>query len=216
MENLRILLADDHEIVRLGARTIIEQRGWEVCGEAETGREAVKLAALLKPAVAVLDMGMPEMNGLEATREIKRMLPETEILILTGSNNEQVVREVFESGARSYINKVDATAHLGDAIQALGEHRPFFTSKVSEILFSRFLQPEKGSKSEAAGEPLTRREREIVQLLAEGRTTKEVAQLLGISVKTAETHRSALMGKLKIHNVAQLVLYAVRNGIVEA
>jgi DNA-binding NarL/FixJ family response regulator len=216
MGTLRILLADDHELVRIGARTIVEKRGWEVCGEAKTGHEAVKLVELLKPDVAVLDMGMPEMNGLEATREIKRLLPETEVLILTASSNEQLLRDVFESGARSYINKIDASVQLGDAIQTISEHKPFFTSKVSEILFARFLQPENVAKTEAPGEPLTRREREIVQLLAEGRTTKETADFLHISVKTAETHRNSIMNKLRVHNVAQLVLYAVRNGIVEA
>ena len=216
MKKLRILLADDHELMRQGARTVIEQRGWEVCGEAANGHEAVKMAEELRPDVAVLDLGMPELNGLEATREIKRLAPQTEVLILTGSSTEQLVRDVFESGARSYISKTDAARELADAIETVSRHKPFFTSKVSEILFARFLQSDKGGHTPAAGEALTRREREIVQLLAEGKTTKEVAQYFGISVKTVETHRAALMGKLRVHNVAQLVRYAIRNGIIEA
>ncbi len=216
MKKLRILLADDHELMRIGVRTLVERSGWEVCAEAATGREAIDLAEKLKPDVAVLDIGMPELNGLEATREIRRLVPGTEVLILTGVNTDQIVRDVFESGARSFISKTDAPRFLNEAIETVSQHKPFFTTKVSETLFARFLQPAGEARSETAGRPLTRRERAITQLLAEGQTTKEVAHHLGISVKTAETHRAAIMSKLRVHNVAGLIRYAIRNGITEA
>jgi two-component system response regulator NreC len=216
MKKLRILLADDHALVRGGVRSLIEKRGWEVCGEAANGREAVRLAEQLVPDVAVLDLGMPELNGLEATREIKRLLPQTEVLILTASTTEQLVHDVFEAGARSYIYKTDAPLQLVEAIETVSRHKPFFTSSVSEILFARFMQSDKAAAGAAPGEKLTRREREIVQLVAEGQTTKEAADYFGISVKTAETHRAAIMSKLRVRNVAQLVRYAIRNHIIEA
>jgi len=216
MGKLRILLADDHEFIRMGSRALIEKHGWVVCGEAKTGYEAIKLAEKLLPDVVVLDIAMPDLNGLEATREIKRLVPQTEVLILTGSTSEQLVKDVFESGARSYIYKTDAASQLVDAIETVSQHKPFFTSKVSEILFARFMQAENSRKADAPGEPLTRREREIVQLLAEGKTTKEVADFCKISVKTAETHRATIMAKLRVHNVALLVRHAIRNGIIEA
>jgi len=174
------------------------------------------MAGELNPDVAVIDIAMPELNGLEATREIKRLLPHVEVLILSGSQTEQLVRDVFASGARSYIYKTDAALQLVEAIETVSQHKPFFTSAVSEILFARFMQADGPKKSDSPGEPLTRREREIVQLLAEGQTTKEVSQYFGLSVKTVETHRAALMSKLRVHNVAQLVRYAIRNGIIEA
>lgn len=215
MKKLRILLADDHELVRFGVRALIEKRGWEVCGEASNGREAVRLAEQLAPDVAVLDVGMPELNGLEATREIKRLLPQAEVLILTASTTEQLVHDLFEAGARSYIYKTDAPLQLVEAIETVSRHKPFFTSKVSEILFARFMQADKAAAANP-GEKLTRREREIVQLLAEGQTSKEVADYFSISVKTAETHRAAIMSKLRVRNIAQLVRYAIRNHIIEA
>jgi DNA-binding NarL/FixJ family response regulator len=217
MKKLRILIADDHELIRTGTRALIEtNEHWEVCGEATNGREAVELAEKLKPDLVVLDISMPELNGLEATRQIKRLLPETEVLILTGSTTEQLVHDVFASGARSYIYKTDAGAQLTNAIETVSRHKPFFTSKVSEILFDRFMRSDKSKKQAHPGEPLTSREREIVQLLAEGKTNKEVADYFGISVKTAETHRAAIMRKLRLESVAHLVRYAIRNGFIEA
>jgi DNA-binding NarL/FixJ family response regulator len=217
VKKIRILVADDHELIRTGTRALIESvANWEVCGEAGNGREAVQMAEKSHPDVAVLDIAMPELNGLEATRQIKKTLPETEVLILTGSTTEQLVHDVFESGARSYIYKTDAGSQLIDAIEMVSRHKPFFTSKVSEILFDRFMRSDKSKKQAHPGEPLTAREREIVQLLAEGKTNKEVADYFSISVKTAETHRAAIMRKLRLESVAHLVRYAIRNGFIEA
>ena len=213
----RILIADDHEIVRRGLRALIEsQANWEVVGEAVTGREAVELARRFVPQVAVLDVSMPEMNGLEATRQILKALPQTEVLILTMHESEQVVREVLDSGARGYVLKSDAGRDLISAVEALRQRRPFFSSRVSEML----LQNYRGRQERPiAGDPprsrLTAREREIVQLLAEGKTNKEVASSLNISIKTAETHRTNIMNKLDLHSVTELVRYAVRNNMVE-
>lgn len=217
MKKLRILIADDHEVIRTGARALIEAKtNWEVCGEATNGRQAVELTAKMQPDVAVLDISMPELNGLEATRQIKKLVPETEVLILTGSTTEQLVHDVFESGARSYIYKTDAGTQLTEAIETVSRHKPFFTSKVSEILFDRFMRPDKSPKQAHPGEALTAREREIVQLLAEGKSNKELADYFSISVKTVETHRAAIMRKLRLDSVTHLVRYAIRNGFIEA
>ena len=216
MKKLRILLADDHEVVRQGLRRLIEKEpGWEVCGEADDGRKAVALAAKLIPDVAVLDMGMPELNGLEATRQIRRALPRTEVLIFTGEESEQLIHEVFETGARSYILKTDLSQHLIAAIRALGEHRNYFTTRISEVIFARYLDGASGAGKDKT-EGLTPREREIVQLLAEGKGNKEVGALLGISIKTVETHRAATMRKLRLDSFADLVRYAIRNKIISA
>ena len=210
---LRILLADDHEIVRRGARALIEQRGdWEVCAEAEDGRTAVALAEKSKPDIAILDFGMPELNGLEAARQIKHALPSCEVLVFTGENDDKLIHDVFAAGARSYILKNDISAHLIAAIEALGQHKHYFTDRISEVVFARYLT---GEKTEG-GRELTPREREIVQLLAEGKSNKEVASVLGISVKTAETHRAAIMSKLKFNSFADLVRYAIRQKIVQS
>lgn len=210
---LRILLADDHEIVRQGARALIERRpGWEVCGEAADGRTAVALAEKLQPHIAVLDLGMPELNGLEAMRQIKRALPACEVLVFTGEEDDKLIHDVFAAGARSYILKNDITAHLIAAIEALSQHKHYFTTKISEVVFARYL----GGNAAGAGRDLTAREREIVQLLAEGKSNKEVASVLGISIKTAETHRAAIMNKLGLDSFADLVRYAVRQKIVQA
>ena len=214
----QILLADDHEVVRQGTRMLLEkQPDLHICGEARNGREAVALAQKLKPDIAILDVEMPELNGLEATRQIKKLLPEIEILIFTGHEEEQMVHDVFLAGARSYIVKTDVSQHLVAAVRALANHRTFFTSKISEIVFSRYLH---GGGTAASEEPaagrLTAREREIVQLLAEGKSNKEVASALGISVKTGETHRASIMRKLGLDTFSDLVRYAIRNKIIQA
>lgn len=213
----RILIADDHEIVRRGLRALIEsQANWEVVAEAVTGREAVELAKQFNPQVAVLDVSMPEMNGLEAARQILKALPQTEVLILTMHDSEQVVREVLDSGARGYVLKSDAGRDLISAVEALRQRRPFFSSRVSEMLLQNYRGRQE--RPVAGGPPrsrLTAREREIVQLLAEGKTNKEVASSLNISIKTAETHRTNIMNKLDLHSVTELVRYAVRNNMVE-
>ena len=216
MEKLRILLADDHEVVREGVRMLIEKEpGWKVCGEAVDGRKAVALAGKLRPDVVVLDMRMPELNGLEAARQIKRALPGTEVLIFTGEENEQLIHEVFATGARSYILKSDLSQHLVAAIRALGQHRHYFTTRTSEVVFARYLEGASGAGKDKT-EGLTPREREIVQLLAEGKANKQVAAVLGISIKTVETHRAAIMRKLRLKSFADLVRYAIRQKIISA
>jgi DNA-binding NarL/FixJ family response regulator len=216
MGKLRILVADDHEIVRDGVKALIGRvPEWEVCGEASDGRKAVELATQLVPDVVVLDMGMPELNGLEAARKIKRALPKTEVLIFTGEESEQIIHEVFETGARSYILKSDITQHLVDAIRALGEHKHYFTKRISEVVFARYLEGASGAGKDKT-EGLTPREREIVQLIGEGKSNKEVSALLGISIKTVETHRSTTMRKLRLDSFADLMRYAIRNKIIAA
>jgi DNA-binding NarL/FixJ family response regulator len=217
MKTLRILLADDHDIVREGLRALLASHpGWQVCGEAVNGREAVARARELRPDVVVLDFSMPEMNGLEAARQIHRALPKTEILVLTMHESDQLAQQVFDAGARSLILKTDTRRYLLLAVEALARHQPFFTPAVSALVMRGCLQPE--TPPAKAGRPdswLTPREREIVQLVAEGRTTKEVAVALGVSEKTAETHRANLMKKIGVHSVAELVRYAIRNQIIQ-
>ena len=221
---LRILIADDHEVARQGIRALLEAHpGWEVCAEAKDGREAVELAATVNPALILLDIGMPNLNGLEAARQILASSPEVPILILTMLDSDQVVREVLRAGARGFLLKSDAGRDLVAAVEALQLRRTFFTTRVSQMVLDGFLDrespdgQEEGSekKQDGAATVLTGREREVIQLLAEGKTSKEVAVALHLSVKTAETHRTNLMRKLGLHSVADLTLYAVRNGIVQ-
>jgi DNA-binding NarL/FixJ family response regulator len=217
MEPIRVLIADDHQVMRRGVRAVVELLpGWEVCGEASTGREAVAMAEKLKPGIVVMDVTMPELNGLEATRQIKKNAPATEVLMFTGLETEDLVRQVFEAGARSYILKTDGREQLETALKALAEHKPYFTTKIGEILFARFLEGKPRGEEDSTVGRLTDREREIVQLLAEGGSNKEVADALGISVKTVETHRAAVMKKLKFNSFSDLVRYAIRNNIISA
>lgn len=215
---LRILIADDHDMIRQGLRRLIEQRAnWQVCAEASTGRQAVELAAKTRPHVVVLDLAMPELNGLEATRQIKKLLPETEILIFTVHETEELTRDVLTAGARGYLVKSDAARHITGAVEALSERKPYFTWKVSKTMLDAYLtRRETGGKTVPTFQQLTAREREIVQLLAEGRSNKAVSALLGISVKTIETHRAAIMRKLGINSIAELVRYAIRNKVIDA
>jgi DNA-binding NarL/FixJ family response regulator len=212
---LRILVADDHEVARQGIRSLLEDHpGWEVCGEARDGREAVECATVLKPDVLLLDIGMPNLNGLDATRQILATMPEARILILTVQDSEQVVREVLAAGARGFLLKSDAGRDLVAAVEALQHWQTFFTSRVAQMMLDGYLRPQ--DETDTSGQSvLTPREREVIQLVAEGKTTKEVATALNLSVKTAETHRTNLMRKLGLHSVAALTLYAVRNGIVQ-
>jgi len=215
MNKLRILVADDHEIVRRGLVFLIKsQPNWEVCAEADNGRQAVELASQLKPNIVVLDIGMPTLNGLEATRQILRDNPQTRVLILTITDTDQAVRAVLDAGARGFLLKSDAARDLVSAIDALQYNRTFFTARVAEFVLAGY-HGTNGSQKKDLRSNLTPREREVVQLLAEGKSTKEVAAHLNLSVKTAETHRSNIMRKLGLHCVSELVLYAVRNGIVQ-
>lgn len=209
MAAYRILIADDHEIVRHGLRALVESHsGWEVCGEAVDGWDAVKKASELKPDVVAMDIGMPNLNGLDAARQILRENPRQKILFLTMYQSEQLARTIMQTGARGLLLKSEAGLELVSAIQSLQRNGGFLSSR-----FSSSLKIEQRAKNK---EPLTPRERQVVQLLAEGKTTKEVASALNLSVKTAETHRSNIMGKLNLHSISEVVLYAVRNNIVQA
>jgi DNA-binding NarL/FixJ family response regulator len=214
MKNLRILVADDHDVVRRGIKSLIESRpGWQVCDEARSGREAVAKAEERKPDIVVLDIAIPELNGLEAARRIREMSPDSEILILSVHYSDQLIREILDAGVRGFVVKSDSAQDLIIALETLANHKPFFTSKATEVMLTKFRSP---ARSPVSGGILTYREREIVQLLSEGKSSKEVASSLGISVKTAETHRANIMRKLDIHSASELVRYAVRNQIVEA
>jgi DNA-binding NarL/FixJ family response regulator len=212
----RILIADDHELVREGLRKVLGTRPeWEICAEAPTGRQAVELAERIGPDLAILDFAMPELNGLDAARQIRRVSPRTEVLILTMHQTDQLVRDVLAAGARGFILKSDAGRVLVQAVEALLTHQPYFTGKVSELVLRGYLKPEDVAAGAADPGPLTPREREILQLVAEGKSNKEVADLLGISPRTAETHRLNLMHKLGLRSAAELVRYAIRNQIIQ-
>jgi DNA-binding NarL/FixJ family response regulator len=213
----RILVVDDHDIVRQGVCALIAaQPDWIVCGEARTGRDAIRLSAELTPDVIVMDLLMPDLNGIDAARQIKKQLPNTEILVLSGHEENELIQSVFDAGIRAYIFKSQARSHLVPAITALLAHKPYLTSKVSEVLFRRFEQQATGQEKEGRTEAaLTAREREIVQLLAEGRSNKEVASSLTISIKTVETHRASIMRKLNLDSLSDLVRFAIRTKIIE-
>jgi len=217
-DSLRILIADDHELVRRGVRSLLEsQPGWEVCGEAANGRQAVAEARRLVPDLVIIDIGMPVLNGLEAIRQIKAERPETECLVLTLHESEQVVHEVLTAGAHAYVLKSDTGDRLITAVRALQEHAAFFSPTVEAIVLAGYLRPRDTAVApERSPSRLTAREREVVQLLAEGKSNKEVAGALGVSVRTAETHRTNIMRKLELHSISELVRYAIRNGIVAA
>lgn len=216
MKTVQILIADDHELIRDGLKVRLEKHsGWRVCAEAQNGRRAVELALELKPNIAILDVGMPELNGIEAARQIRKGCPQTEILILTLQESEDLIQEALASGARGFLLKTDAARLLTVAVETLLERKPFFTGKVTDLVLRGFLDPStgRGSDPRVRGR-LTTREREIVQLLAEAKTSKEAASRLGVSVKTIEAHRANIMRKLNLHSVAELVRYAVRNRII--
>jgi DNA-binding NarL/FixJ family response regulator len=217
VSTLRILIVDDHEVIRRGLRALIESHpGWEVCGEAATGREAVEKAKKLMPDVVVMDIAMPELNGLEATRQILKAAPRTGVLILTVHESEQLVREVLEAGAQGYVLKSAAGRDLVAALEALSKQEAFFNHSVAKTLLEVYRK--KGSHDEPSENSpalLSPREREITQLLAEGKSNNEVAEALYISAKTVETHRAHIMEKLGLHSIAELVHYAIRNKIVE-
>lgn len=210
MKKTRILIADDHQVVRKGVAAILSERpAWEICGEAANGRQAITLAARVKPDIVVMDICMPDMNGLEATRRILKRNPQMQVLILTMHESEQLVRDVISSGARGYLLKDDDPNDLVAAVDALCRRKPFFASSVAERIV-------RGYRSAGSAGPISPREREIVQLVAEGKSNKEIAAALEISVKTVETHRAHIMAKLALHSIPELVRYAIRNHIIES
>jgi DNA-binding NarL/FixJ family response regulator len=217
MKTLRILIADDHDLMRRGVKALLQSRpGWEVCGEAHTGREAVSKAEELKPDVVILDISMPDLNGVDAAKRIRKASPDTEVLILSVHYSDQLIRDILEAGVRGYIVKSDSDRDLVIAVETLANHKPFFTPRATEVMLTNFNEGKtKADLPETMRDRLTSREREIVQLLAEGKSSKEVASSLNISVKTAETHRANIMRKLQLHTVSELVRYAVRNQIIE-
>jgi len=210
-----VLIADDHEIVRAGVRNLLESGGYACCGEAGNGREAVKMAEALKPDVAILDVTMPELNGIEAAKQVLKFSPETKVLVFTVHDAEQVVVDIFRTGAHGYVLKSDAGRQLLDAVRCVLGGKHYFSSQVSEVIYSSMRNDLPHVVPKDEDKPTTR-EREIIQLLAEGGSNKDVADKLGISIKTVETHRAAIMRKLGLHSIGELVRYAIRNHIIEA
>jgi DNA-binding NarL/FixJ family response regulator len=215
MPKIRTVIADDHEIVRQGLKTLLEREDCEILAEYSSGREAVEGAKKLKPDVVIIDISMPDLNGVEATQQISRQVPETKVVVLTMHDSEELARKVLEAGARGFVLKSDAVRDLAHAVRAVVKGRPFFSGKISEMLLRGYLEGSRKSELETIP-TLTPREREVVQLLAEGKSSKEVASILGTSPATVETQRSKIMQKLDLHSVTDLVRYAIRNHIIEA
>jgi len=214
---VRILLADDHDVVRRGLRVLLQEHaGWEICGEAMSGREAVDLAREMQPDVAIIDLMMPDLNGLGVTSQIRKASERTQVLIFTMHHNETLIHGVLEAGARGYLLKTDAEQHVVTAVETLLRGQPYFIAQVSETVLEGFLRSGRHAAADSAVVPrLTPREGEIIQLLAEGHRNKKIAQMLGISIKTVETHRTALMRKIGVKSIVELVRYAVRNNLTE-
>jgi len=206
----QIVLADNHVVVRQGVKSLLEREGFVVAGEAADGQELLRIAKDLQPDVAVMDIGMPVMNGLVAARELKRACPKTKSILLTRHDEDQYVVEALRAGIQGYILKNQAATDLVQALQQVCRGQVYLSPGISRVVVDAYL-----SKSSVPDDPLSSREHEVLQLIAEGKSTKDVATLLGISVKTAESHRSRLMGKLDIHETASLVRYAVRRGLVQ-
>lgn len=207
-----VMIVDDHDAVRRGVRSVVETTPcYQIVGEASNGRQALELAREKQPDIAIIDYSLPELNGLDLAHGMRRVAPRTEILLFTMHDREELIMEVLRAGVRGFVLKSDAEKHLLAALDALSLRRPYFSGAVSETLLDRFLD----NKPESCASSLTHREREVVQLIAEGRINKEIAHRLDISVKTVETHRASAMHKLKLRTTADLVRYAVRNGIVQ-
>lgn len=215
MSKLRILLADDHTVMRTGLRALLQQHsGMEVVGESDNGRHAIELVDSLRPDVVVMDLTMPELNGIEATKTIVSQHPTTAVVILSMHADESYVMRALKAGARGYLLKDSAPTDLVSAIQAVSQNKSFFSPKVSRILAEDYVRVLKQKGAVDSYDLLTTREREILQLIAEGKANKEIAALLNISPYTVETHRSHILEKLNLHNPAELILYAVRKGII--
>ena len=215
MGTFRILLADDHPVFRMGVCSLIRSHGgWEVCGEAADGREALAKCRELKPDLIILDICMPNLNGADAARQILRRNPDQKVLVLTNVESEQVVRDCLEAGVRGWVFKSDRADELVAAIEQIRQNKSSFSSRVSNLILHGYLHPHRAAPIQALPPRLSLREREVVQLVTEGKTSKEIAMLLCMSVKTAETHRSNIMVKLNLHSTVDLVMYAIRNEIV--
>src|SRR5574337_1112908 len=208
---IRVLLADDHQIVRQGIKALLKQEGFDVIGEASNGCEAVQLARTLHPDVAVLDLSMPVLNGLSACQEILQASPRTKPILLTMHVEDHYVLQALRAGVRGYVVKQQAATELIQAIWEVANSAIYLSPSISAAVVQAYLH-----KTKLPADPLTHRERQVLQLVAEGKTTKEIAQHLGISIKTAESHRDHIMKKLDIHETASLVRYAIRLGVIEA
>lgn len=208
---VRVLLADDHEIVRQGLRVLLEREGFQVVGEAANGHDAVKLCEANHPEIAILDLSMPLLNGVDAAREIMKSNPRIKVVLLTMHTEDHLILESLRAGVTGYVLKTKAASELVQALRAVCRGEMFLTQSISRTIVQAFLQ-----NTPVPGNPISDRERQVLQLVAEGKTTKEIASLLGISVKTAESHRSNLMEKLNIHDTAGLVRYAIRIGLIES
>jgi len=214
---LRVLVVDDHEVVRRGLCALLESEpDYEVCGEAANGVDAVRKSKQLTPDVAIIDVSMPRLNGLEAARRIRKTSPHTEIILLTMHESESLLRDALECGVRAYVLKSDAGRDLIAAVAAVRRGTPFFSGAISAMLAQAYVDTTEGNIPTRTAKGLTAREREIVQLLAEGHSNKEIAVLLELSVKTVETHRSNILRKLGLHSLPDLVRYAIRNQIIVA
>jgi len=219
MSKLDVLVADDHDIVRRGLRDLLErQPGWKVVAEATNGREAVEKAKQFKPDVSILDVSMPSLDGLEAARQIAESGSQTKVLILTMHHSDPLIQQMLKAGVKGYVLKSDAATELVQAVDALRRNKTFFTSKVAQVFLDRLDRKEKPAKQNGEEKVLrlTPRQREIVQLLAEGKNSREIAAALGTTFKTVETHRANIMRRLECHSVTELVRYAIRNDIIQA
>lgn len=216
MKPVSILIADDHAVVRHGLRVLLEtQQGWTICGEAQNGRVAIQKAEQLQPNIVILDISMPEMNGVVATSRIREVAPRARVLVLTMHSSEELIQSCLRAGAQGYILKSDAERDLIAAVRALTHNKTFFTEAATSLVLENFRLHKNGASEETMLERLTYREREIMQLLAEGRTNKEVGASLRISIRTVESHRESIMSKLRLRTISDLVRYAIRNKFVE-
>ena len=206
-----ILLADDHALIRQGLKVLLEKQGCRVVGEAADGQEALRSVENARPEIAILDISMPILNGIDAARELKKSAPKTKVILLTQHDEDQYVTEALRAGVKGYVLKSQAADDLVHAIREVSKGSVYLSPKISRVVVDAYL-----SKARLSADPLSGRERQVLQLVGEGKSTKDVAALLGISVKTAESHRARLMGKLDIHETASLVRYAIRRGLIEA
>jgi DNA-binding NarL/FixJ family response regulator len=216
MKKVKLLVADDHKIFRQGIKKLLEEESdLQVVGEAADGREAIKKATELKPDVILMDIAMANLNGLQATRQIKKVLPDTKVIMVTMHKNEEYVLQSFQAGASGYILKEGAVEELVSAIRTIHQDKSFLSPTISKTLIDAYLRKMETGKTETPFDLLTDREREVLQLIAEGYTNREVAKALFISVKTVEAHRAHIMQKLNIHDIAKLVKYAIQKGLVD-